>query len=91
MTPVSDVSQALALLRAGAGRRACAATGMNARSSRSFADVILTVESIEGGGGVCCGRLHLVDLAGSERQAQTGAQGGRLKEVREIYVEGSRA
>ncbi|GAQ78791.1 Kinesin-like protein [Klebsormidium nitens] len=86
VTPVSDVTQALALLRTGAARRACGATHMNARSSRSFADVILTVESIEGGGGVCCGRLHLVDLAGSERQAQTGAQGGRLKESSSINL-----
>ncbi|KAK9843772.1 hypothetical protein WJX81_005762 [Elliptochloris bilobata] len=82
--PITCVAQALGLLDAACRQARTGAHKMNARSSRSFVDFILKVESLgEGtpGGTASVARLHLVDLAGSERQARTGAAGERLREA----------
>ncbi|KAK9813047.1 hypothetical protein WJX72_008000 [[Myrmecia] bisecta] len=84
---VADLNQVVGLMRAGSRRRHTAAHDLNERSSRSFADVIIKVESMHTVGGkqvTCCSRLHLCDLAGSERQTRTSAAGDRLKEASAI-------
>jgi hypothetical protein len=82
---ISDINQALLLLREGLERRKVGETEMNQSSSRSFADVILHVEIMDRSLGVervFKSKLHLVDMAGSERADETKAAGERLKEVK---------
>lgn len=93
--PVRSAAECLGLLRRGEGRRAVAATALNAHSSRSHAVLALDIERRqlrrEGAGEegardprVYRGRLFLVDLAGSERAKRSGALGLRLSEAKAI-------
>jgi kinesin family protein 22 len=67
------------LFELGTMQRTCAATKLNAQSSRSHAVLMLKVERIENGKRYC-GKLNLIDLAGSEDNRQTGNQGARMAE-----------
>jgi hypothetical protein len=76
----ADSQRALALLRTALRHRAVGATGVNARSSRSHAVVLLRARSSSGGGAL----LTVADLAGSERCAKSGCDGARLAEAKSI-------
>jgi hypothetical protein len=73
---IDSEDDALWLFEEAFRRRATAATGMNASSSRSHA--IFTVFVAHADGSVS--KLNLVDLAGSERQKKTNNTGARMKE-----------
>ena len=70
------LGQVLDVMRNGASRRSTATTGMNDKSSRSHAVMLLelTQKDTEKGGSKT-GKLYLVDLAGSEKVSKTGAEG----------------
>jgi kinesin family protein 22 len=68
------------LFAAGVAQRTCAATKLNAHSSRSHAVLALKVERVCGAGRRYTSKLHLIDLAGSEDNRQTGNAGARMAE-----------
>ena len=83
---VTNVEEALSILRAGIENRKVASTNMNRVSSRSHALFVLHVhtEITNVDTGITKKRsckFTLVDLAGSERQKNTDATGERLKEA----------
>ncbi len=63
--PVQSESELVACMRAGFARRAVAATGMNAASSRSHCLVQLLLQRHAPDGSCTRGKLCLVDLAGA--------------------------
>ncbi|KAJ2098914.1 hypothetical protein GGI09_003064 [Coemansia sp. S100] len=77
--PVTNATDAMALLNAGTHHRKVAATRCNKESSRSHAIFTITVKITErdatGSGHIIekQGKLNLVDLAGSENNARSGA------------------
>ncbi|KXJ16301.1 Kinesin-5 [Exaiptasia diaphana] len=83
--PVDNEKQVLSLLKTAAQNRSVGATKWNERSSRSHSLFIL---KISGENTItdekCQGTLNLIDLAGSERISQSGAEGKRLKETKNI-------
>jgi kinesin family protein C2/C3 len=78
--PITDLGEALRLLRAGQVRKRFAATAMNARSSRAHTVLVLHVR-LARGDAVVKSTLHLVDLAGSERLKKSKAEGSRKVEA----------
>ncbi|XP_037087927.1 carboxy-terminal kinesin 2-like [Pollicipes pollicipes] len=82
---VADAAAVAALLEQARQQRAVAATNCNEHSSRSHSVFTLrlsgqnrlTTET-------CHGSLNLVDLAGSERLKESGSQGDRLTETKNI-------
>ncbi len=78
-------AQISALLRRAHKNRAVAATNCNERSSRSHSVFQLR---ITGSNSItteaCSGMLNLVDLAGSERLKDSGSEGARLTETKNI-------
>ena len=99
---VNSVEDLKRLKAAGDRQRACGATKMNQRSSRSHTIFTITIETtvvssskklekssskeIAPLAAVRVGKFHLIDLAGSERQAKTGTTGTRLKEASNINL-----
>lgn len=82
---VETTSQVAHLLKRAAKNRAVAATNCNERSSRSHSVFQLRItgkNSITTE--VCSGMLNLVDLAGSERLKESGSEGLRLTETKNI-------
>ena len=78
-----SMGDATALINKAQSARSCAATQMNAESSRSHTVLSLSLRAQVSSGGVQTSRwshLHLVDLAGSERQKVSATAGQRLKE-----------
>ena len=75
---VSTLAQVESLLQQGNQNRACAATNINAQSSRSHAIFRMTLTSSSAPGAV----LNLVDLAGSENSTKAGMR--RKKETAKI-------
>lgn len=86
-TPVASAAQALKLLTEGDGRRATAATGMNAVSSRSHAVVQMNISSrlVEEEKGLSA-VLTLVDLAGSETVRFIWHLGTKALSARDIII-----
>jgi hypothetical protein len=83
--PVKNLSNVLAVLRAGSKARRTESTDMNAFSSRSHAIFILTVHSYDHETKMdTMSSLYLVDLAGSEKVGKTNVSGDRLKEAQKI-------
>ncbi|CAJ1030829.1 putative Kinesin motor domain/Microtubule binding [Leishmania utingensis] len=92
VTGTDDLLQALAM---GNKWRHTASTKLNDRSSRSHAIFMIDLTEIisftEPGGTVVSApskslSIRLVDLAGSERVSETGVQGQKLKEVKDINL-----
>jgi kinesin family protein 11 len=84
---VKSVHDIASILEQGNLNRACAATSMNAQSSRSHAIFRLTLESHAKDSMDARVRrsvLNLVDLAGSENTSQSGVTGIRKKEAGKI-------
>lgn len=81
----STEQELLDAMKAGSGRRATAATGMNEGSSRSHSVFMITVimRDVETGNQKV-GTLFLVDLAGSEMVRKTNASGQQLQEAKTI-------
>ncbi|XP_076010120.1 kinesin-like protein KIF27 [Genypterus blacodes] len=84
-TVVTSAEDLLSIVEVGNALRHTGTTGMNERSSRSHAILIiqlsqrcLTNKSIPNP--ACLSKLCLVDLAGSERAGKTGNTGARFKE-----------
>ena len=82
---VSSDFDVFELLRIGTENKHVMSTKMNTRSSRSHTIFIMSVDirnfiDLSGKNG----KLRLVDLAGSERVSKTGAEGLRLKELKNI-------
>lgn len=85
--PVSDLTQALALINAGLSQRVIASQSMNETSSRSHTVLCIDVEQhrrVEAGTHIIQGRMVLADLAGSERVRRTTSTGVRLDEAKHI-------
>jgi len=85
---VSGVEDVVRLLQQGNRNRACAATNLNALSSRSHAIFRLLLES-RGQGAMRSSVLNMVDLAGSENSKQAGVSGARKREggkINQRYV-----
>lgn len=83
---VTNVQEALSVLRSGIDNRKVASTNMNRVSSRSHALFVLHVRTeiddvMAGITKTRSCKFTLVDLAGSERQKNTDATGERLKEA----------
>jgi hypothetical protein len=69
------------VFQAGREHRSTGKTDMNAHSSRSHLDFVLTLEQKSmHTKSTKVGKLHLVDLAGSEKHVKTGTTGKRLDE-----------
>ena len=80
LTPLTDVSQAVAVIAAANKNRVTSATAMNDASSRSHSVLLLDVTT-RSGARVLRGKLHLVDLAGSERVKKSEVQGQAFDEA----------
>mmetsp|Transcript_4746 Transcript_4746/g.9155 ORF Transcript_4746/g.9155 Transcript_4746/m.9155 type:complete len:1670 (+) Transcript_4746:58-5067(+) len=82
--PVSNASDAMAVMEVGIQNRRVGETAMNRESSRSHSVFCLSIQSEETKDGVTKKKksvFNLIDLAGSERQKSTNASGARLKEA----------
>lgn len=82
---VSSDFEVFELLRLGTETRHIMSTKMNARSSRSHTIFTLSIcvkNLLDQSSRL--GKLNFVDLAGSERVSKTGAEGLRLKELKNI-------
>ena len=82
---VSSDFEVFELLRLGTETRHIMSTKMNSRSSRSHTIFCLSIcakNLVDQSSRV--GKLNFVDLAGSERVSKTGAEGLRLKELKNI-------
>jgi kinesin family protein 5 len=83
--PVSSDFEIFELLRIGTENRHIMNTKMNSRSSRSHTifNLSISVKNLVDQSNRL-GKLNFVDLAGSERVSKTGAEGLRLKELKNI-------
>ena len=83
--PVSSDFEVFELLRLGTENRHIMSTKMNSRSSRSHTifTISLSIKNMVDQSNRL-GKLTFVDLAGSERVSKTGAEGLRLKELKNI-------
>lgn len=83
--PVSSDFEVFELLRLGTENRHIMSTKMNSRSSRSHTifTICLSIKNMVDQSNRL-GKLTFVDLAGSERVSKTGAEGLRLKELKNI-------
>ena len=82
---VSSEGEIVEILKLANRHRAVAATGMNARSSRSHSIFTLFLTGSNAAARTqLTGSLNLCDLAGSERLSRSHAEGTRLKETQAI-------
>jgi hypothetical protein len=95
---IGDADTAMAAIEASLARRSTSGTGLNDRSSRSHAMVIIQAQqasiqrrmssaSVSDGGSsdnTTVGTLYMVDLAGSERIKLSHVQGEALQEAKHI-------
>jgi len=88
--PISNVTEALNVLKMGTLHRTTAATLMNMSSSRSHAVFSVMVSQFFDGdndvSNATTSQIIFVDLAGSERVKKTGAEGERMREGIQINV-----